>query len=153
MVPRRPTLATAAVLGALVGSVALAPSASAAANPYRATTVCGPGYKVLVERPITFGKAVHGRLVFLRNERASTFCAVALKRSLVGTPSWTDVSLSRPKARKYVSDGNFFSYYAGPVYLKGTRTDTCMLYSGSMQIPRRRTTLAAGSFRNPWGPC
>lgn len=150
MVPRRPVLATAAVLGALLGSVALAPSASAAANPYRATTICGPGYRVLVERPIDFRRASYGRLVFLRNDRASTFCAVAIKTSLVGTPSWTDVSLARPRARKYESDGNFFSYYAGPVYLKGTKTDTCMLYSGSMQIPRRRTTLAAGSFRNPW---
>lgn len=153
MVPRRNVLATTAVLGALMGSLALAPSAGAAANPYRATTICGPGYKVLVERPITFGPKVHGRLVFLRNDRASKFCAVSLKTSLVGTPSWTDVSIARPNASKYESDGDFFSYYAGPVYLRGTRTSTCMLYSGSMQIPRKRTTLSAGSFRNPWGPC
>lgn len=153
MVPRRPVLATAAVVGALLGATALAPPAGAAANPYRATTLCGPGYQVRADRPIDFGKRSYGRLVFLYSDRSSTFCAVALKTSLVGTPSWTSVSLARPKARKYVSDGGTFSYYAGPVYMKGKRTRTCMLYSGAMQIPRRNTTLAAGEHRVPWGPC
>lgn len=149
----RPVALLAAAVAALPIALAAAPSAGAAANPYTARQVCGPGYQLLVERPVTFGKNVHGRLMFLRNERASKFCAVTLKTSLVGTPTWTDVSLQKPSTRQFISDGDFFSYYAGPVYVRGTRTSTCILYSGGMHIPRRKTTLAAGSFRNPWGPC
>ncbi|WP_210492477.1 hypothetical protein [Patulibacter sp. SYSU D01012] len=145
MVPRLPALLATAAVGAAAALTGGAPPASAAANPYTAAQVCGAGYKVYVRRPVNFGTKVYGSLVLLHNAGAGKYCAVTRKTTFVGTPIWTDVSLRNERRKpQYVSDGKFYSYYAGPVYLPG-KLGSCVHVMSSMQIPAKGTTLVAGS--------
>lgn len=136
----RTSIAAIAATAAGVALVAT-PSAGAAGNPYTATGVCGAGFRVVQSQPVDFQRIVAGRSVLTFNAGQKRWCAVTLKSRLIGTASWTDATIQRP-GRTQKWDANFFSYFAGPRYVEGGR-GACVEYSGSMQLPRRNTTLSA----------
>lgn len=134
----------AALSCAAVGG-ATAPPAGAAANPYTAAGVCGAGFRTVSTKPVDFpGRGTIGRLVLMHRAPAGGYCAVVLKTRFIGVPTWTDVSLKRDKRVKFEMDGDFFGYYAGPVYL-GRPKGSCFQWRGSMQEKARGTTYSHGA--------
>lgn len=142
---RSPRIPLLAALAGLVAVGAAAPPAGAAGNPYTAAGVCGPGYRTVSTKPVDFpGRGVVGRLVLMHKPPAGGYCAVVLKTRFIGTPTWTDVSLKRDKRVKFEMDGDFFSYYAGPVYL-GRPKGSCFQWRGSMHETVRGRTYTHGA--------
>lgn len=130
---RSPRILLLAALACTAAIGSAAPPAGAAGNPYTAAGLCGPGFRTVSTKAVDFpGRGAIGRLVLMRKPPAGGYCAVVLKTRFIGTPTWTDVSLQRDRLVKYVSDGDAFSYYAGPVYL-GRPRGACLRYRGSMQ--------------------
>ncbi len=123
------------LLTATAAAVAAVPAATAqAANPYTAAGVCGPGYGVIQRHNVTGPKGgVLGTAVLAWNGSTQKNCAVMLKRRAVGVATWTEVSLAK-KGGGYRAQDGFFSYYAGPLYVKAP--GTCVIFGGRMRDAR-----------------
>lgn len=132
------------LLAATAAATVLAPSAAQAANPYTAAGVCGPGYGVIQRHSILGPKGgVLGTAVLTWNGATQKNCAVTLKRRAVGTATWTETSIAKKNGRYKAQDG-FFSYYAGPLYVKAP--GTCVIFGGRMRDAQGN----GGSWITPW---
>jgi hypothetical protein len=103
---------------ALAVVVAAAPAAHAAPNPYTPQGVCGSGYSVIDQQPISTG-LVWATVYLLWNGGNGNNCVVTIKRVNVGTPTYTAATLETPSGK--TTDAGSFRYYAGPVkrYARG----------------------------------
>lgn len=140
-------LATAlATAGATVAT--LAPPASATANPYTPTRVCGASYRVVAHHDVTGPKGgVLGTAYLLYSQSTRKNCATMIKRRAVGLATFSEVSLSRKGGRYHAQNGDF-QYFAGPLYVYAP--GRCVIYGGRMVDARGN----GGSWITPrFGHC
>ncbi|HEU4973991.1 MAG TPA: hypothetical protein VFT50_02795 [Baekduia sp.] len=128
------------IAAALAATTALAPAtASAARNPYTAKGICGPTYALAQQIPLRSnnGQVLMGRINLMYSLATGKSCGVVIKARQIGRPTYTAVSVAR-KARRvhWKQDAGPFSYYAGPVYAKGT--PACVRVGGFMSVPHGR---------------
>jgi serine/threonine-protein kinase len=131
------------IAAAAVAATPLAvPAVAPAANPYTAKQICGPSYFLAQDIPLRSnnGAVQMGRLKLLFSGETGKSCGVLLKTRQIGRPTFTQVSVAR-SARKprWIENKGFFSYYAGPVYAKGT--PACVRIGGYMNVPNGREGL------------
>jgi hypothetical protein len=144
------------IIGALAVAAATAgaPATAQAANPYTGQQVCGPSYALAQDIPLrSNNNAVQmGQLQLWYSLQTGKSCGVLLKVRQVGraTPTSVSVAAYRRDARRarWIHDSGNFSYYAGPVYAKGT--PACVRIGGFMSVPGGRE----GLFVEPgWTGC
>ncbi|MEV0431159.1 hypothetical protein [Micromonospora sp. NPDC050495] len=123
------TTAVAAVLAWAPGSGARA----AAADPYPAAALCGPGFTAVDQDPIhdAAGRLL-GTVHLLHNPFTGYGCAVTLKTAYAGMLTRTQVYLD-PEATTPVVDDGHRLWAAGPVhgYVRGG----CAIWGGAMTDP------------------
>jgi hypothetical protein len=137
-------LAAAALTGAAIAAPAVA---AAETNPYTGQEVCGSSYGLYENHTVWSNdhKVQLGQLQVLFSAWEGKSCAVMLKTRRVGEATFTSVSLARKqKNLDWKSDDGSFSYYAGPVYVKGP----CARAGGYMHMPSGRE----GIFVEPGFP-
>jgi hypothetical protein len=128
---------------ALAATSLLVPAtAPAAANPYAAQQICGSTYAMAQEIALRSnnGAVVMGNLKLMYSLQTGKSCGVLLKARQIGRATFTSVSVAR-KARtpRWIEDGGYFRYYAGPVYANGT--PACVRIGGFMSVPDGREGL------------
>jgi hypothetical protein len=86
------------------------------------------------------GAVVMGNLKLMYSLQTGKSCGVLLKARQIGRATFTSVSVAR-KARipRWIEDGDYFRYYAGPVYASGT--PACVRIGGYMNVPDGREGL------------
>ena len=131
------------IVTALAAASLVAPSAaSAQGNPYTAHQICGSSYALAQDIPLRSnnGAVVMGQLKLMYSLQTGKSCGVLLKTRQVGRATFTSVSVAK-KARtpKWIDDPGHFSYYAGPVFAKGT--PACVRIGGYMNVPDGREGL------------
>ncbi|WP_211370742.1 hypothetical protein [Nonomuraea turkmeniaca] len=112
------------------------PTATPKPNPYKPTSVCGSGYKVISSRALA-----HATIYLLYNATAGKNCVVTLSR-LVYTGKVQMNAILQVKGGSSASNPGKFSAYAGPVRLlaKGK----CVIWGGS---------LGSESWKSGWSHC
>ena len=132
-----------ALVVALAATTFAAPAiALGAGNPYTAPQICGPSYAMAQQIPLYSNnrQVLMGRLKLMYSLGTGKSCGVLLKARQIGRPTFTSVSVAR-KARvpRWIDDPGSFSYYSGPVYVRGT--PACVRIGGFMSVPNGREGL------------
>lgn len=148
---RRRLAASVVAVAVLLGAMSAVP-ASAAANPYTPTGVCGAGYRVIHSLPAkTDAGATFGR-VYLLYKSGGYNCVVTIKTSFVGKKTHTAAILMRHSedSSQNLQDSGNFKYYAS---VKG-HAPHCISYAGWIadraEPPHTGVSGFAGSG---WGWC
>ncbi|MEV6029655.1 protein kinase [Nonomuraea sp. NPDC052116] len=107
-------------------------------NPYKATSVCGSGYKVIDSRSIAGGNAT---VYLLYNSAAGKNCVVTMSRMLFPEKAQMNAILQVKGGSSASNPGNFTAY-AGPIRLPGKQK--CVIWGGSW---------GGQSWKSGWSHC
>jgi hypothetical protein len=130
---RKATAAASLAALTLAGTVAAtAPASAATAGAYNGK--CGTGYHVVDSMPVRSASATLGTVYVTYNYDTELHCAV-LVRTNPGTRMFMEVTLGTwPTSCEPAKNYGSFKEYAGPVYLDASKSNSCLEWSGTIDI-------------------
>jgi hypothetical protein len=123
-------------------------TASAAANPYTPTGVCGSSYYERNSMPVQYSGATWGRVYLMYSNTTRKNCVVTLKSSYVGTKTTTTAWIEARNGAVGIDEGNYAYYANSYVYAPGS----CVWYGGYVYSGANKTGVYASASSN-WGWC
>ncbi|WP_327085523.1 hypothetical protein OIE66_24580 [Nonomuraea sp. NBC_01738] len=137
----RKTLAASALTLLATASLTAIPTAA------NADVYCGAGYNIVHQSKVYNYTKVWGTVYLTYNNSTGKNCVTVVKSNYVGTPTWTNVSLTVQGGSGY-GLSETVKYYGGPVY--ASAQGSCVKYSASIEAPSGARAVGG---RSTWGNC